>query len=211
MLTREEILDPANFPLVGTSLEVLAPYLPYGVSVQGPFPGSEYPGTTRKLLGLSSDEQGGIIETENAAGFKDYSYLHFFWPVLRPFSQLCTPLEDGTVPAVEVAKLLLNDWAKEYSYRIVGSKSATAQNFTVHVFKWKPAIGEVLAFRLSFLLDWNWLLRVKWEETIHHLENIAQAIDYLRSKHFAVGLAAHQFIEASPSPSAPTTREKEEG
>nr|GFD55544.1 hypothetical protein [Tanacetum cinerariifolium] len=38
-----------------------------------------------------------------------------FLPVLRPFAQLCQPLEDGTIPAIEALRLALG-WP-DYFYR----------------------------------------------------------------------------------------------
>jgi hypothetical protein len=115
--------------------------------------------------------------------------MHELKPLLRPFSALCTPLEGGEVPAVEVAKMLSNDWAARYNYTI---HEVRGNRVTVRLMQWDAEIGEVLVGDISILADWNFFLED--EGDIMHFENVIEAYDYLRSKHFAIGLKDTDFI-----------------
>jgi hypothetical protein len=179
MLTREET--------AGTTIEILAPYLPYGVEV-------ELTHEVRKSAILFERKQSrGVLigmtrdEMDEDACLKDMVQLSLFsdrkkWvhslpafvrPVLRPFSQLCTPLEDGTVPAVEVARLTLDEHGRK-------------------MVDW-PAVVATLGD--------NGIVRVRLDEfgSLYLWPDLRgcnlAAIDYLRQQHFAIGLAPSQFIE----------------
>ena len=105
---------------MGTTLEILAPYLPYGIEVA-------HAGWGRGVLSsihagrpsAGTEHLGRLVvdyKTEHGHANKLLSPADVL-PVLRSFADLCTPLEDGTVPAVEVAKLALSE-RLEYQHTI---------------------------------------------------------------------------------------------
>jgi hypothetical protein len=206
MLTREET--------AGTSLEVLAPYLPYKVEMAWSEAPYDMLGMGYYLRSLSDFEGHEVAISHRASreSFDWYSYKSVL-PVLRPFSALCTPLEDGTVPAVEVALMCWGIQSKgtrhfsgDYKARSLSGGNlieVTNHQGTFRASMYHNANESSEEYRWSFWRTEEGAAKPAW--------NQHGVIDYLRSKHFAVGLAPHQFIEASPSPSAPTTREKEEG
>lgn len=175
----------------GTSLEILAPYLPYGIEVEVIEPYG-FAGERYKVWGIDMRREFPVL-CDNDEKKTEYAFFGLL-PRLLPFAALCTPLDDGTVPAVEVAKLLLNDWAGEYIYTPVPNKMGVGTGFSVHVFTYHPEVGQAILRRISFTPDWNWLSFIKWDGVLDHLENIPQAIDYLRRNHFAVGLKPSDYL-----------------
>jgi len=66
-------------------------------------------GVIGRITSLSTIDLRGptaFLETEEQGLASHWAPVDKFLPVLRPFSQLCTPLEDGTVPAVEIGKAM---------------------------------------------------------------------------------------------------------
>jgi hypothetical protein len=209
MLTREET--------AGTNLALLQAY-PLGtleVLVSFDHRQPSMRGVVGLLIGLRNEdnEQIGTVMTGSEAAddlCRTGVPVSLLKPILRPFSQLCTPLEDGTIPAVEVAKMILdlNDQHCEDWY--LGSLDATLDL--------DGFIGDCVVFDSAgsiLLTIYNdWLIGA--DDTLVPVE----AYDCLRSKHFALPVNGRPLVEgvdyiakapASPSPSAPTTREKEEG
>lgn len=105
----------------GTTLEILAPYLPYGIEVEVKDvrrEGHLVLGTELVrgvLIGITNDplEREGRQKQEVAYSPYEkrwlwrWAYPEMITPVLRPFSALVTPLEDGTIPALIVAALAM--------------------------------------------------------------------------------------------------------
>jgi len=87
----------------GTSLEVLAPFLPYGIEVQhtGTVNGKHF---SRELLALSYRHKS--VQIENTWWVDPEQVL----PILFPFSALCTPLPSGEIPLYEYVRFM---WPKE--------------------------------------------------------------------------------------------------
>lgn len=179
----------------GTSLEVLAPYLPYGIEVQdidgfegdrhtlrGIDFGADYP----ILLGSSPEED----EDSADIGYRPHALL----PILRPFSALCTPLEGGEVPAVEVAKLFNPDSPKlQHGWHL-----ATASKMRGEVWVRWPILeieedgsdGEQYWGELRILSNYQCIEEAEDGPKVYD----HRATDYFRSKHFAVGLTPFDFI-----------------
>lgn len=147
-----------------------------------------YPlGTLEVEFNLFGKTQRGLItglSTTTATVDNSVSGSHEgFMPVLRPFSALCTPLEDGPVPALEVAKLIAGDaeWSivKFSKGRVIVLEDRRGNECVIKDMV-SPAIG--------------WTFDVYAGCTHQSLLDVCGAYDYLRSKHFAVGLEPGQFI-----------------
>lgn len=134
-----------------------------------------------KVVGLSTS----CIEVAHAHGSTFYSPDELL-PELHSFDQLCTRLEDGTVPAEVVAKMLLAQVVDALDWNNVISNE-DEDRVEIQV----PIAGRYL-----------WLLHIQPDYTItcYNSSGIEKevtawkATDYLRSKHFAVGLTADQYI-----------------
>lgn len=171
-------MNTATAAVVGTSPEVLQHYLTAGIEIEVT---DNVPyfrkGERGQFVGLnmqqSPNKVGLLVENKGA---------YWVWPgdclpVLRDFSQLTVPLPTGEVPIQRVIELELNLVCDPARHIKLGS-ATEAIFFNEHGEAWK-------------VLYWaNWL-------AVGNMK-LATA-DYLRSKHFAVGLDPHQFIEAAPS------------
>lgn len=100
-------MNTATAAAVGTSLEVLAPYLPYKIEVENIRQnGFTKQGTRHLLVGLDCTDDFPI--KAGSMCYKPEGVL----PVLRDFSQLTVPLPTGEVPARRIAEMALEvpDW-----------------------------------------------------------------------------------------------------
>lgn len=177
-----------------STLEILAHYLPYGIRVASQW-GDGSDNTTGILLGIATTAERPVIWADGKANYTS-SYANVL-PVLRSFADLCTPLEDGTVPAVEFAKLCLGDevgWKKEYAH-YDPKEEEEEEDYDSHLSEEVVNVGGKDEWepdnRISFTIypDWTW-----YGHGRHENYAPAAAIDYLRSKHFAVGLMAGEYI-----------------
>ncbi len=162
----------------GTSLEVLAPYLPYGIEVEMLTESvANTKGEHAKLASLNAhhDHRARVCWADGNLGWFPVREM---LPILRPFSQLCDPLPDGTVPAVEVAKM----WPECGEYNFEGA-TASLENGGKYLLV-KHANGATLA---TLYQD------EYWGECVG-LDTALAILAYLHSHHFAVGLAPSQFV-----------------
>lgn len=153
----------------GTSIAVLAPYLPYGIEmawVEAPY---DMLGKGHCLCSLSSWEGHEVAIGHRAASgmFDWWSYKNVL-PVLRSFADLCTPLADGTVPAVQMVAI--------GSPHLKAITAAIEGEDEIHV---KAGGGHCAR-----------LFKNDFEAGAMGLNQAT----YLRSQHFAVGLEPHQYI-----------------
>jgi hypothetical protein len=161
----------------GTTLEVLAPYLPYGIEIQVKTGwGGGLDVMTGTFAGLNPRERDPVkLEMFNQGGiktfFSDWELANCL-PILRPFSALTTPLPDGSIPAVEVAKRMVTRFGRE----TVDWTSATVY--------WNNGIACVDFRDGGELFIWPDLRGLEIE-----------AIDYLRSKHFALSVNGCPLLE----------------
>lgn len=162
---------------VGTSLEVLAPYLPYGIEVVNVnvTMNEVHPRGIVRSVRLFTN--GGAILT--FAGGDAHS--NNCRPVLKPFSQLCEPLEDGTVPACLLANLIYAGSEEPITDAEFKEVSAGFGHFNELVVTVEGA-GIMCIYE-------DWLI-----DTYGNCMVPPAAYDYLRSLHFAVGLQPSQFI-----------------
>lgn len=172
----------------GTTLEVCNPYFQYGL--EGKIEDVE--DSLYRVIGWMDDELW-VAPVEDLSEQFSINPRHFL-PVLLPFSALTTALEDGTVPAIEVARLLgraplLGDYELRYH--------PTA------------GIGETASIEVYIDGTNRGRLVDEWEAT--GAWAILKVAAYLRSKHFAVGLEAHQYIPKTPAAAATPIQEGEPG
>ncbi|MBF9140812.1 hypothetical protein [Hymenobacter properus] len=161
----------------GTTPEILAPYLPYGIPLQTPFD------NPRTLSGLQMGD-GPCAACKSAEGWESWLGLEYIKPILRSFSQLVEPLADGTVPAVEVAKMALADCFDELDWT----------KATVDQYHWCAAISVPAQSDVRWV--YSCTIDEEWEiKTGDNLSCSIAIIDYLRRHHFAVGMEPHQYIE----------------
>ena len=166
---------------MGTMLEILAPYLPYGIEVETGI------GRCRILdVNLRSGTANPIsaalaADVENGAWSTEFFGFDHITPVLRSFADLCTPLADGTVAACEVARAVLTT-----APRLNWGRVSIDQPGTGEVVVYVDNHSGVGFQKVSIWPD-DWVITGGSGSTL-------KAYDYLRSKHFAVGLSADQFI-----------------
>lgn len=151
----------------GTTLAILAPYAAYKLRIETPigvhvltemsFPENEL----YALRTIGEQRYGSWFDPSNVL------------PVLFAFEDLCTPLADGTIPAVEVAKI---QWPTYYTTRAEVHKPGE-----IHL--WAAEGPSEKRFVYLYESDLVYTLCFSWK-----------AADYLRSQHFAVGLQPHQYI-----------------
>ncbi|MBG8552332.1 hypothetical protein [Hymenobacter guriensis] len=185
---------------MGTTKEILAPYIPYGIGLY------ITPGLRGKLIGLTALPCSNPVETEipgDEAGLLANLYAFEYGetlPVLYPWRYLTTPLADSSIPALVVASMLVNDWASQYSYV---ARDVSLDCISVDVFQQGGYMdeGDEQVYVVNLYADWNWdVLQIEGEgETHTGAHNPAQVIDYLRSQHFAVGLETHQYFNKLPA------------
>jgi hypothetical protein len=177
----------------GTTLEVLAPYLPYGVEVEVTAdPGNWYGGRGPLFrLGWPYNEKLSpmaiVSLPQNKAAVVPISHM---LPVLKPFNALCHPLPDGTIPAVALAYMIFGG--------MVGDGDEVHAGFD-HFGNVVVAAGAVRV--MSITPDWLFC-----PEDGNH----AGPAEYrkLLEWHFAVGLEPSQFIEAGAAVSPTIEKEK---
>jgi hypothetical protein len=158
----------------GTSLEVLAPYLPYGIEVENKYAGR---GT---LAGLHTKGALALYPRVKEPEMSAYPNL---LPVLLPFSALCTPLEDDTVPAVEVAKLA-SGWRESMGCPEPKVMFSTFGN---------PVFVQVDSEHVRIYESGH----VEYRDSDKHypVYNQAAIVDYFRSKHFALPVNGRTLFE----------------
>jgi hypothetical protein len=173
-----------------TTLEILAPYLPYGIEVEACSPD----GFRALFTGISDalPEENPVHVRTVEDGWTSNSCWPYedVKPVLRSFADLCTPLEDGTVPAIEVAKLATWVPAELEQPHYLWLSSGAEHDEDEYG-------NEYVCVRLCKLNGPNDLLYIfsHWDiVTPNGFSNQFCVFDYLRSKHFAVGLTPEQYI-----------------
>jgi hypothetical protein len=173
-------MNTATAAAVGTSLEVLAPYLPYGIALQTPLQ------PARTLSGLhGGDEPSASCKT--ADGWESSIGLEYIKPVLRDFSQLTVPLPTGEVPAaIEFVRSFVTDqhgmdWSAAHIDKVYED-------------------GDIMVSipdRHPHRYDHYYILHSDWSGLP------LEAYAWLVKNHFAVGLKPEQYIPLS-APSTPT-------
>jgi hypothetical protein len=214
----------------GTTLEVLAPYLPYGIEVEVKDvrrEGHLVLGTELVrgvLIGITTDplEREGRQKQEVAYSPHEkrwlwrWAYPDMITPILRPFSQLCDPLPDGTVALWELGRLIIQEAIGSDYFDLSSEIGRVLPEAGDWQLTWWPQNkrrdntgtgrliignhGSMLRFRLQTQERNGW---TDWG--VVALSGIA--IDYLRRHHFAIGLAAHQYIAKDPAPASTTIQE----
>lgn len=162
-------MNPTNPPAAGSTIKLLSPYLHHRIDVLVDY-GDGHPAQRGQLLGAMLPDEN---ETGEAVQVKFYGDGRRKWvdpqhvrPVLRSFADLLTPLDDGTIPAVEVVR---NLYPKEVNIR-----------------------AEVVGTWLEIKSD-RTLLYYFWQEDLPKSKLSLWAAEYLRGHRFAVGLSADQF------------------
>jgi len=177
----------------GTSLEILAPYLPYGIEIQNS------QGKRSRLIRLDINDRAESIVVE--AGYVGDPSLAL--PVLRPFSHLCHQLPDGTVPACVLAQLVVaDDVLLQDATAVLDDGDYDEDTDTEYAPDaiYVSAKDEFTGERVEVTIYSDWSC-----DQITYAP--AAYINYLRSQHFAVGLEPHQYVEkTAPAP----TLEKEQ-
>lgn len=176
----------------GTTLEILAPYLPYKVEMAWVEAPNDMLGHGYYLRSLS-DFEGHEVAISNRASRESFDWYPYSMvlPVLRPFSQLCTPLEDGTIPACQLANLIYagsEDPITDAEFKDVSAGFGHFNELVVTV----DGAGIMCIYS-------DWLI-----DTYGNCMVPPAAYDYLRSLHFAVNLEPHQYIAKSPDPTTAT-------
>lgn len=175
---------------MSTTLEILAPYLPYGIPVWC----KELPDNGHySLIGLAPEFGLQFGDCARIARVTDDSICEWLpvgdlMPVLRSFADLCTPLPDGTVPAEKLFEM-----AYELSPQMLArcDTKYTASFETAGILSVKRfGFGS---WELRFYSDWQFQRMVDGIGRFAH--HPVAIIDYLRSNHFAVGLTPDQFIQ----------------
>lgn len=197
---------------MGTSLEVLAPYLPFGIELAH----VEYPNEdlNYQLKSLSVWPEYQIAIGHPASSAFEWIEAKHVLPVLRPFSQLVEPLPDGTIPAE-----LLFEMAFEHNYTAglpigVPNPAYAECEFTAQIMAGGMLSAKRFGFgdcELRIYPDWQFARKVdgilRWA---HHPSAI---VDKLRSWHFALPVNGRPLVEgvdyiAKSAPATPTKQEE---
>ena len=166
-----------------TTIEILAPYLPYDVEV-------ETPSGRMKVFAMDKWSISATYSKGGTTGF-EVGYGEIL-PVLFGFADLCTPLADGTVPAVEVAKMMIR---RVCCTQQISRYELHPQTDGVVVYAYEPVpFQDERIYAKAFITDSDGLLVHGKRSESWPVENLFKAIDYLRRNHFAVGLTAEQYI-----------------
>lgn len=207
----------------GTTLEVLAPYLPYGIEVEVS-DAYEMPSMIIRNVLVGIDENEGdfpaplVIANYSKNGRLGKMWLPTKWvlPVLKPFSSLTEPLEDGTVPAaIELAKALTYypdpaedgeapqpDWKTAHCF-LDGDKIEVVWD------EYEPGEGGE-EYTQQFTIDGAY-----WSGHWHSEDGNEPAgpamIDWLRRHHFAAPVNGRPLLEGIDFIAAASTIEKGEG
>lgn len=188
-----------------TTLQTLAPYLPYGIEVevgrfnQHPYP-ADFPARNKRgiMQGINGPVEccRAVLKMHNAGSPGNHTFLYSLeelTPVLRPLSHLCLLLDYKDTPAIEVAKLAL--WVPDY----LDQPTYEWGTADVHLDEDEQGNEFVYVAVHSNWQDQPHVIHIfqDWNVTTDsgHITNQVAIIDYLRSRHFAVGLKAGEFIE----------------
>ena len=164
-----------------TTIEILAPYLPYDVEV-------ETPSGRMKVFAMDKWSISATYPKGDNTGFEvGYDEIS---PVLFGFADLCTPLADGTVPAVEAIRLAFG-WPKSfYIDRFIARHAVALDEQYVRIESFPSNSGGWIRLdneHASWLFD-------GFDMPNHKVVNPLAAHAYLRRNHFAVGLTSDQYI-----------------
>lgn len=175
---------------MGTTLEILLAYRP-GLKCQ------HRAGVDCEVIGFDFREENSVMVESLQGGKWEASWVNpiDLTPCLLAFEDLCTPLADGTVPAIEVARLAMSlgpdagPFAADYPY---------TYQFGVREFTGSGARVRYTHEGTMILIYINTAFRVSIDSQDggrhDQPDNYVGIINYLRSKHFAVGLTPDQFI-----------------
>lgn len=166
----------------GTTLEVFQHYLAAGIDVQGPH-------AQGRLVELSLRNNWLVIEEPRPGRPCEWFFSPSHCkPILRPFSALCEPLEDGTVPAVEVAKLALGGEANEIDWAEVEARPTNADSTqAIDIVDTSDGLYHWVLVSISNTFDTD----CDGNFTVNH----ATVTDYLRSQHFALPVNGRPLLE----------------
>jgi hypothetical protein len=176
---------------MATTLEILAPYLPYGIACEYPLAGNPYGETMRRtLVGLNSET--GVASLSNETTI----WAGACKPVLRPFNQLCTPLEDGTVPAE-----LLFEIAFEHNYTAGLPIGVPNPEYAECAFTAQIMAGGMLSVKrfgfgdceLRIYSDWQFARSV--DGILRWAHHPSAMVDKLRGWHFALPVNGRPLVE----------------
>lgn len=173
-----------------TTLETLAPYLPYNLPV-------EYTGHASHvfqclLIGLNKSH-ARLKHLDTSITRVDYSSVAIedVRPHLRSFADLCTPLANGMVPAKVLAAMMINP----ISGQSISRYELHKQTDGVVVYAYEPVpFQDDRVYAKAFITEADGLLVHGKRGECWDVDNLFNAIDYLRRNHFAVGLTADQYI-----------------
>lgn len=178
---------------VGTSREVLAPYYLHKLEIEVRYADDDIVRGILHNLSTSGRYITIQFDSEQHVGGKETELvqLSMCLPVLRPFSALTTALEDGTVPACVLAALCLGE---EVDLEDPEAFLWTADEEDPEDQPWVEVTGEdaFTADGLSFSIypDWTW-----YGNGLNENCAPAAAIDYLRSKGFALPVNGRPLVE----------------
>ena len=143
------------------SITHLAPYLPYGLKWK--FDGEDL---THDVVGLDITNRGvKLVSPYNDYGDCEISSGK---PILLPMSSLYTEMEDGTIPAIELAKIAnpKTTWTLRPECNLPLSN-----------------IGELFGWTFD---ENEFYLYLQWEDYSRHYFNQLGCFQYLFSHHFDV-------------------------
>jgi hypothetical protein len=183
-------------PSTGTTLEILLAYPPglkcrHRAGIDGEIAGFDFREPTGVCIEYLSEQ--GKWET-------DWVEPIDLLPVLYAFEDLINPLPSGEIPAVEVAKLGMDDRCSEIFFRSgYEIKPISADKWGNDTHPDTTAIEVWGKYTACAVLT----ISSKWDFYYQAGGPTARAIDYLRRHHFAIGLTPHQYVRKTPA-SAPT-------
>lgn len=179
---------------IGTTLAILAPYLPYNVQVEtgcGPcyIMSIDLTGTESCPIEVMTVE-----DCENGEGPLEYYDFESVLPILFGFSDLCTATLSNKIPAIEIAKHVFEEpdffyTAKYYSRKATGG-FAKAVVTAKETKSGKDA--QVLTIYEGWGAEAAYIDEDGAESSMH--VNAAGFVNKCRELYLAVGLESSQYV-----------------
>jgi hypothetical protein len=177
----------------GTTLEILQAY-PLG-TLEVALAAAQHMGIRGRITGLGNGDVSGAevyLQTDERGFSSHWTTPSRLLPVLRPFSQLCDLLPDGTVAAVEVAKMVMAANRPESQTPIASYADAITKQSGQII---SVECHRATSYTLEVLIDATWAVCTVYDHGIWHAHNMVAIVDYLRRNQFALPINGRPLIE----------------
>lgn len=191
---------------VGTSLEILAPFLPYGIDIQTNWKDGPRIG---QLSSLNYHQSCVGVKLHGEDELQTLLVFELCLPVLRPFSQIAF---GSKAPVFYEARNCTKELRALLEYAVGCEVDKIAYFFAERT----DAGNSLNRIYLQYELSGERLDASFWSDGTALVANIpTQCLDYLRSKHFALPVNGRPLVEGvdyiAKAPAPPTPSLIQEG